>query len=265
MEKEEKEQVLPEAEGNQEKTVPVELKGSRKRLRDRYPDENPEDEDAWEGMYSKYMDETEAEIGKYKEAEGKMSELCRVYPEFAELVYNMLENKMPLRAAVARVFSQEELIPQEGDDDYEAYGKAYNERAEKLKKKDEQTREIEANEAKSLETIDAFCNEKKLSEDQKEELIGLINDHFTELLYKRISPEMLEGFLKQMTFDNAVEEAKTVGEINGRNANIEAKRVKEEAAKAGDGLPGTGGGGKLNVAPKPKTRSFFDLPERKGI
>ncbi|WP_320974007.1 hypothetical protein, partial [Dysgonomonas capnocytophagoides] len=70
---------------------PVELKGSRKRLKDRYPEENPADEDAWDGLYNRYMDENEAEIGKYKNAEGRMAELCSIYPEFAELVYNMLE------------------------------------------------------------------------------------------------------------------------------------------------------------------------------
>lgn len=244
---------------------PVELKGSRKRLKDRYPEENPADEEAWDSLYNRYMDENEAEVGKYKNAEERMSELCSIYPEFAELVYNMLENKMPLRAAVAKVFAQEDLIPEEGDDDYEAYRKAYEERVEGLKTRDSQTKEIEVNEAKSIETIDSFCAEKGLSDEQKEKLIEVINDHFTELLYKRISPEMLEGFLKQMNFDAAVEEAEKVGEIRGKNANIEAKRVKEQQVEAGDGLPNSGGGGKLNVIPKQKAKSFFDLPERKSI
>lgn len=243
----------------------IELKGTRKRLKDRYPEEEPADDDAWEGLYNRYMDESEAELGKYKNAEGKMTELCNIYPEFAELVYNMLENKMPLRAAVAKVFAQEDLIPQEGDDDYEAYKKAYEERVKGVKARDSQTKEIEANESKSIETIDVFCQEKGLTEEQKEELIRLINDHFTELLYKRISPEMLEGFLKQMNFDTAIQEAEKVGEIKGKNANIEAKRVNERKNESGDGLPDSGGGGKLNVVPKPKAKSFFDLPERKSI
>lgn len=246
--------------------MPLELTGSRKRLKERYPDENPEDDPGWENLHNRYMDETEAELSNYKGAEEKMSELCRVYPEFAELVYNMLENKLPLRAAVARVFSQEDLIPQEGDEDYEAYQKAYNERLEGNKKKDAQTKEIEANEAKSMEAIDAFCREKGLSDEQKDELIGVINDHFTELLYKRISPEMLEGFLKQMSFDSAVADAEKVGVIKGRNENIEAKRVKEKKETVGDGLPGGSGGGSLKLDSKPKAKGFFgDMKERVSI
>ncbi len=244
---------------------PVELSGSRKRLRDRYPDIIPQDDAGWEELSLRYMDDTDAELGKYKDSESKVTELVSVYPEFGELVFNMVEGKMPLRAAIAKVFSQEDLIPQEGDDDYEAYKKAYGERVEQKGKRDAQTKEIDENEKKSMETIDQFAADKGLSDDQKEQLIGLINDHFTELLYKRISPEMLEGFLKQMSFDAAVSDAEKVGEIRGRNENIEAKRAETKRKESGDGLPNAGGGGALNVDKKPRSRSFFDIDVKKGI
>lgn len=244
--------------------VPLELGGSRKRIRDRYPDVDPADEAALEEAYSRYMDDSESVIGRYQEVEGRMSELCRMYPEFAELIYNMLENKLPFRAAVAKVFSQEDLIPEEGDEDYEAYRKAYGERQEGLKKRESQTKGIEDNEAKSLETINVFCESKGLDDARKDELVGLINDHFTELLYKRISPAMLEGFLKQMSFDGAVAEAEKAGELRGRNGKIDAKRQQEKAAIYGDGLPGTAGGAVRPAENAPK-RNFFELPERKTI
>lgn len=237
----------------------------RQRLQERYPGEQPVDLTGWESMYNRYMDDSEAEMSKYKDAETQMTELCQVYPEFAEVVYELVENRLPFRAAVAKVFSQEDLIPQEGDEDYEAYRTAYAERLEGVKKREVQTKEIEANEAKSLETIDRFCEEKGLDDEKKEQLTGVINDHFTELLYKRISPEMLEGFLKQMSYDDAVVEAEKTGLIRGRNEQIEAKRRREQAAVAGDGLPGAGGGGAIQPAEKVRKRSFFDLPERPGI
>lgn len=245
--------------------TPEELTGFRDRLRERYPDFLPPDETGWEEMYNRFMDDTEAELAVYKEAEGRLTELCQVYPEFGEMIYNMVANKMPFRAAVAKVFSEEDLIPQEGDDDYDAYQKAWGERTEGLKKRATQTQEIEANEAKSIEAIDRFCAEKSLSDEQKEQLTDVINDHFTELLYKRISPEMLEGFLKQMSYDVAIQEAENTGLIRGRNEQIEARRIKERMGMAGDGLPATGGGGSLNPEEKARKRSFFDLPERKGI
>lgn len=241
------------------------LTGFKKRMKERYPDEQVADPEGWEQIYTRYMDETDAEIGNYKQAEGRMTELCSVNPDFAELVYNMLEGKMPFRAAIAKVFSQEDLIPEEGDDDYEAYKRAYDERVGNVKKRDVQTKEIEENEAKSIGLIDEFCQEKGLSDKDKESLVGLINDHFTELLYKRISREMLEGFLKQMSYDTAVSEADKAGEIRGRNEKIEAKRAQERALTAGDGLPGAAGGGAISAGDTPKQRSFFELPERKGI
>lgn len=245
--------------------LPVELTGWRVRLKERYPEVDAADSVALDEACERYMAESEAELSKYREVEGKLTELCQVYPEFAELVYNMVSGKMPLRAAVARVFSEEDLIPQDGEDDYEDYRKAYRERLDGMKKRDAQTKEIDDNEAKSIETIDLFCKEKGMTEEQEDELIGVINDHFTELLYKRISPEMLEGFLKQMSFDAAVAEAEKMGEIRGKNERIEAKRMKERADVAGDGLPGAAGGGPLNPVMKPQARSFFDLPERRGI
>ncbi|MCM1031544.1 MAG: hypothetical protein NC410_08930 [Oscillibacter sp.] len=256
---------MEEIEKTDVEVQPVELTGSRKRLKERYPDAEPADDAGWEELNTRYMDETDAEIGKYKDSESKMTELIGVYPEFGELVFNMIEGKMPLRAAIAKVFSQEDLIPQEGDDDYEAYKKAYGERVEQKGKRDAQTKEIEENESKSMEAIDQFAADKGLSDEQKESLIELINNHFTELLYKRISTEMLEGFLKQMSFDTAVADAEKVGEIRGRNENIEAKMTKEKKKEEGDGLPNAGGGGAINADKKPKSRSFFDIDVKKGI
>lgn len=244
---------------------PLELTIVRQRLKQRYPDETPGDTGGWDQVYNRYMDDTDAELGYYKEAECRLNELCQVYPEFAEVVREMTAGQLPFRAAVAKVFALEDLIPQEGDEDYDAYHAAYGERLAQVKKRGEQSREIEDNEAKSLETIDLFCEEKGLADEEKESLIGIINDHFTELLYKRVSPEMLEGFLKQMSFDTAVTEAAKAGEIRGRNEKIEAKRAQERALAAGDGLPGIGGGGAVSPADAPRRRNFFELPERKGI
>lgn len=237
----------------------AELAGSRKRLKERYPEEDLTDDGRAEDVYNRYMNEVEGEIGKYRGAEGQLTELCRVYPEFAELLHNMVANKMPLRVAIAKLFAQEDLIPQEGDDDYESYGKVYSERLEGVKKRDAQGKELDANEAASMAEIDRFCTEKGLSDEQKDGLLDVINGHFTELLFKRISTEMLEGFLKQMSFDSAVAEAEQLGEIRGKNANIEAVRVKDRAKTVGDGMPGAVSGGGDGMEPRPQgLRNFLE-------
>lgn len=244
---------------------PVVVAVVRQRLKERYPEENPETDDAWEQVYGRYMDESEGELSRYREAECRLNELCRAYPEFGEVVHEMVANRLPFRAAVARVLSADDLIPQEGDEDYDACRTAWEERLERVEKRERQTREIAGNEARSLEAIDRFCEEKGLSEEEKDGLVELINDHFADLLYKRISPSMLEGFFKQMSFDLAVEEAAKAGELRGRNQQIEARRAQERAGRAGDGLPGAGGGGAIRPVDTPRERHFFDLPERRRI
>ena len=259
-----KEEIIAET-ANAQDLEPVETSVVRRRLKQRYPQEEPQDADAWEQMYGRYMDETDEELGHYREAECRLDELCRAYPEFAEVVREMVAGRVPFRAAVAKVFASEDLIPQEGDEDYEAYLTAFDERLAKADKREQQSREMAENEARSLETIDRFCEEKGLTEEEKDRLVDIINNHFTELLYKRISPEMLEGFLKQMTFDTAVAEATKAGMLRGRNEKIEALRAQERAGRMGDGLPGGGGGGAITPADAPRQRNFFELPERRGI
>ena len=60
---------------------------------------------------------------------------------------------------------------------------------------------------------------------------------------KKITPEMLTMFYKAMSYDNDVAKADSEGEIRGRNAAIEAKRIASENTKKGDGLPNLVGGG----------------------
>lgn len=244
--------------------TPGRLSAFRERIRAAYPAEDPADDETWDLLGEKLATDYETKLKPFREMEERMNGLLEEEPDFAGVVSDMLENGVPFRVAIAKYFSQEDLIPVEGEEDYDAYRRVKDERLSAAKRKEEQGAEIAANEEATLNVIDDYCEQQGMSDQEKDELIEYVNDVFTNLLYKRISPEMLAGFVKGMHYDTDVAEAAEVAEIKGRNAAIESKRASDSRNRAGDGIPEVGGGGAVNVKRNVK-RNFFDIDERPRI
>ena len=209
----------------------------RKGLMTKYPDFTAESDEEWSSKEDEYYGEVEDELNTFKAAEAELGDLVKANPELANVLNDMATNKMPFRAALAKYFSQEELIPVEGDDDYEAYEKSYNERLEKSKAREAKDQEMSANEAQSLDAIDAFAQEKGLDDEGKTKLIEYINTFFLDMLNKKISPQMIEMFNNAINYDGDMAAAKEAGEIKGRNTQIEAQIQEEQEREKGDGIP----------------------------
>ena len=243
---------------------PTAMRKLREKIKARYPDDDPRSEEDWMALEDRYAEDVEGTLGKYKDSEMTLQEVMTAYPELAMILNDIVNNKMPVRAAIAKHFSQEDLISQEGDDDYDAFTSAYNERVESAKKRSALDKEIDANQEESMATIDAYCAEKGHSEQQKEELLAFINDTFQDLLMKKVTKPILDAFNKAMTYDKDIETATKVGEVSGRNTAIEAKKAKEKVVD--DGVPTLSKGG--SIAEKEigrNQRLFGDIGKRKGI
>lgn len=221
---------------SEEVVVPT-LRKYREKVKARYPDFNPEKEEDWAEMEDRYAEEVEADLGKYKEAENKIIEAMKADASFAQAVMDVAVNGLPFRAAIAKALSQDDLIPKEGDDDYEAYQAAREENLQKANKMSEMEKQIAANEEATLANLDKFAEENGYTEEQKDALINLINETFDKLMMKEISAELLLSFHKMMNFDAEVQAAQKAGEIEGRNTAIEIKKAKDTKDKAGDGVP----------------------------
>lgn len=220
------------------------------RLRERYPDSDPQTDEDWEGLRNRYMDDSEASEKDRADFEKEVNDLIASDKDLAIILNNMMVNKLPFRAAVARSIDLEGLTPQEGDDDYEAWDKAYKERVSENQRLVERSKEIDANEAKSFENIDKFCQEKGYDDSTKEAIVSFINEIFDAIVMKNISSELLEKIDKARTFDSAVRDAALEGEVKGRNANIEAQRVDEMEKEEGDGIPAPRAASSTPLAPK---------------
>lgn len=213
----------------------------RDRLKGKYPDMAAQTDDDFAAMSEKYMDDSEAELGRYRDSEKAVSDLIESDPQFKAVVTDMLANGAPFIVALARNVDPEDLQRVEGDSDYDQWQQARNQRLEQAARAAEQQKEIAQNELESSKLFDDFCTEKGIEEADKETFLQVINDALWGLLFKKIDRKFLELCYKGSQFDKAVGEAMAAGEINGRNANIEAKKAQQKADAAGDGIPATGG------------------------
>lgn len=232
------------------------LRKYQEKMKARYADEyDPASNEP--DMLDRYAEEVEGDLTKYKEAEESLNETMRADPVFAQFVYDVAVNKLPMRAAIAKYFAAEDLIPQEGDDDFEAHQAAYKERVDKSNKMSALEKEIAANEEASFANIDAFAQEQGYSEEQKTALIDKINSVLQDAIEKKISPELLMSFHKMLSFDSEVEAAKEAGKIEGKNEKIESIKAKEEEEIVGDGVPVTGTGTEAAVAMRARKQDPF--------
>lgn len=231
----------------------------RERLQGRYPDMPAQTDEDFAAMSEKYLDDTESELSRYRDSEAAVSELIKSDPEFEAIVTDMLVNGLPFRVAVVKNIPIEDLTPQEGDDDYQGWQQAKSQRLEKAAKMAAQQKEIAENEVASSKLFNDYVQEKGMSEAEQEEFLSIINDALFALLYKKIDRKFLDLCYKGSRFDKAVEEAEQVGETNGRNAAIEAKKAASDNKAQGDGIPGSAGGaGAMAPQRKVKRNPFFD-------
>ena len=218
-------------EGKEEEKVVVPRKYQetlKAKFGDEYNAENELD------MMDRYAEESEGDIGRFKDAESKMADLIKSEPELGAMMYEISQGASP-RVAFIKAFGVDGLEPLEGDEDYDANMTARSERSAKADSRSALDAEIEKNEADSLAAIDSFCSANGVDADG---FMEKINEVFVSVLHKKITPEMLEGFNKMFNYDADVADAKEAGEVEGKNASIDATKAKNTRKKTGDGLPG---------------------------
>ena len=242
------------------KTPPAETPAMpkyRERLQRRYADANPQTDQDWDDLMERALTEDEENVKVLQDILDSDKDLNTVVSE-------MIVNGTPFRAAVAKYFDPEDLVAKEGDEDYEYYQKSTDERKRMGQEFRARGEEKRKNTKDAYDNIDKFAEKQGMDAAAKEAFIGFVNTLYNDLSVLKLTPETLTKLYKAMTYDEAVAEAAETGEIDGKNAAIEAQRVRKTNATTGDGVP-TPQGGSAPVKPKPERKKtiFDDLPERK--
>ena len=165
----------------------------------------------------------------------KLLDLFEAQPEIGSFLKDVLRGA-PANIAIARNFDISELEPQEGEPDYEEWGKAVESRKKTLAEKQKYLKEIEDNVNMSAKELDAFTKENNLSDEEAEEFVKSVDQLVADLVKGKVTKDALTRFYKGINYDKDLEEKSKVAEVKGKNAKIEDLQ-KKEAAKVGDGIP----------------------------
>lgn len=227
------------------------------RLKSRYPDREFADDEAMYGQAGEDYDAYENELSGYRERESKLEELFARDPKNAQFLADMAAGKDPWIVVIERLGTDgitELLNDPEKKAAYEEANKRY---AERLAKEKEIEAEYDRNMEESQrvrEELDAIHGVEAV-----DAALGVIDQMTKDAIMGKVTKEAVEMAMKIVNRDADLANARSEGEIAGRNAKIEERMRRQQT---GDGMPQMGGA--TAPAPAPKKRGFFDdLPKRK--
>ncbi len=230
----------------------------RERLRGRYADANPQTDQDWDDLAERGYAEDEERIKAFEDNNKVIQDVLDSDKDASAVISDMIINGTPFRAAVAKYFAPEDLVPKEGDDDYEYYQKSVDERKKMGQAFRERSERKKANATEAYDNIDRFAEQNGLGEEEKDGFVTFVNTLYDDLSDLKLSMETLGKLYKAMTYDAAVAEAAEAAERDGKNEAIELKRVRKASDTMGDGVPTPAGGSSPIAPPKPKKHTIFD-------
>lgn len=180
---------------------------------------------------------------KSSDANRILAELFDANPELGLVVKDMMDGAT-LREALARHIDKDDLIPVEGDPDYEGWNKNKSERLSAMEARKKRQEEFDSNLEFSASAIREFASENNMTEEQAANFLAPFDDMLAEINSGKMTKETLSKLKRVVDFDEAVKAAREEGLMAGRNENITAKR---ESAPKGDGLPHISGSGGTNT------------------
>ena len=243
------------------------LPAYRERLKKRFADREFNSDEDWDNAAEEAYAEDEESINVFKDNNKIIDEVIASDKDLAAIIADIVANHIPFRAAIAKRFDPEDLVAKEGDDDYDYYQKSYEERVATGKEIQRIAQEKLKNEDEAYDNIDAFCEKKGYSDDDKREFIKFINEFYNSLSMRKITPEILQTLDNARHYEDDMTSAEENGFIAGKNENIAAKRAADKNKATADGVPvPTGAGAPVNEAPEKKVNPMFaDIKKRNYV
>lgn len=252
----EKEEKKPEVTAVEVTTVqPVEATTASERLKSfmksKNPDKEWDDDEAYYSDVVAFAEDADKQLAGYATANETIKSVGKDYPEIFAIIEDIADGKS-FEEALAANIDIEELIPTDDEPNYEKYTQARDARKQKKAEAEAYRQKFEENIAKSHDVVQAFFDEKGMDEETANEFGEYIDGVMAEYLDGVITKEMLDMFYNARNYDADVAEARTAGEVAGRNAKIDAEREKKSTATDGMPTPGTSAGKEIQQEPEEK-------------
>jgi len=213
-----------------------------------------EGEDLYEKAYAN-VSSSKSYREKNESLNQRLLEVFEANDDVASFMREVL-NDVPVNVAIARNFDTGEMEAQEGDPDYEEWGKASSERKQKLLDKKAYLKEVKENSELTRKEVTAFAKENNLSEEEANSFLGDVDVLIGDAIKGKVTKDTLGRFLKGTKYEKDLSHATEVAEVAGRNAKIEVMK-KKKAEKKGDGIPNLTGQNKVKEPPPKKSMDNF--------
>lgn len=205
----------------------------RKRLKERKPDADFDaDPEALYGALDEYDQEVSGQLGKYKEANDKISDLFYSNPQMAGLFSDVINGTSPEIAFIQR-FGEGVLAAKDDPAMADEFVKAQQAYMDKLSSSKKIEQEQEENMNNSLQVLQSFIQDKGMSDEEGEGFFDKIIKAVDDVFMSRWTPELLEIFYKGLNYETDVKDAIEMGRVEGRNEKI----IEGQKRSVGDGLP----------------------------
>lgn len=237
--------------GSTTTTTPSRRDIFRKRVSERYPDLNMDDEDAYYEQMGKTMDEYEG----YERNTQRLREAMEKSPEMVRMLNAARdqENFDPI-AYLFENASGDILALAQDPDGAKKFGEL---RAEQLKRQsegEEIQKSLTENMPNSVNAIKAKAQELGLSDEQAQEIVGQMFQVMDDLVHGKIDPEVFAMMAKGRKYDSAVEQARDEGKVEGLNQKVNDKlRTLENKQERVSGVQSP----MKTPAPKKKVHNMF--------
>lgn len=234
------------------------------RIRTARPDAKyDEDEEEYTRQAMAMLDEYEGKAGQYDEMSNRLMKRFNQNPAEAEAFLTYLDGAS-LPAAIRRHMGDEALTMKEGDDGWDEYVKAGEEREKQFADNRAALDQYMQNAKESDAAMEAFVAETGLDEEGAQGFKDVVLSILNDMSAGKVTKETLALLKRAVDYDKDLNGAREQGRVDGRNETIEVekKRIK------GSGLPNTNAGGSANeeVDAKPKSDTanwLANVPRRK--
>lgn len=227
------------------------------RLSAKYPDKQFADDEAMYGQIIEDYDENEKALNGYKEQDDKFAEMFSKYPDSARFIADMANGVNPWVAIVEQIGVDGITDMFENPQYKEALAEAQQKYVDKMARNKELEDEYDKNIADSLDKLSAYQEKNGLSDEQVDKIFEFLWNLAQNSILGKYDEASFDIARKALNYDTDVENARTEGEVAGRNAKINAKM----ASTKGDGMPDVQG---ANNSPVMNARkgSIFDLADQ---
>jgi hypothetical protein len=242
----------------------IEPKKGREAFMEMYRAGNPEagdigDEALFEYAHGRHAEnekrygDLEGKYNKHVEANENLAKTILKDPKAAEFMQLVGEGKS-FPYAQGRSFGKEGYgLEGEALDEFE---KGYQDNLAALAESDKLLQEAQANTNQSLERLEKFGKENKLSEEQRAGLQDALMQFSENVLMGVLSDELIDMVYKGLNYDKDIEDAAHTGKVEGANEEIGKKLLKKKDLGA-PSLSSASKRGDAAVA-APKKKGFYE-------